>query len=269
MKALWVLQQNLINDEDADGMIKAVSDIGDTAHPIHVVPFSYEIPDISYKNGPIIPYGGTNWINSIYLKKMWTLFFNENFRYSVALKHYGKHMFNSDAVFMKMKDFSPSLFEDEQLFIRPDKDLKEFAGHVVYKNTFMKWLKEIQGKGYLVNEETEILVSKASRVDCEWRIFVVDGKPISGSQYRIDYYCKTNPNVPKEVFDFVENMVKIWTPSPVFVMDICKVNDELSILEIGDFHSAGWYESDKVKVMQAVSDYAKGIYAKEKRDILQ
>lgn len=260
MKTLWVLQQNLINDEDAKGMVQAVTDIGDLAHPIDVIPFSYEIPELSYKNGPIIPYGGTNWINTIYTKNVWTLFFNENFRYSTALSHYGKHMFNSDATFMKMGDFSPSMFEDDCVFIRPDKDLKEFAGHVIFKNTFMKWLNEIKGKGYLVNEDTEILVSKASRVDCEWRIFMVEGKPISGSQYRLDYYCKTSPNVPQEVYDFTVEMAKIWTPSPVFVMDICKVNDELSILEIGDFHSAGWYESDKVKVMKAVSDYAKANY---------
>lgn len=261
MQTLWVLQKNLINDEDADGMIKVVSEIGDIPHPVTVIPFSYDIPSVTH-DGPIIPYGGTNWINTIYKNNIWTLFFNENFLYSTAINNYGKHMFNSDAVFMKMRDFSPSLFEDDSIFIRPDKDLKEFAGHVVSKNAFMAWMTKIKGQGYLVNEDTEIMVSKASRIDCEWRIFMVNGQPISGSQYRKDYYCKTDPHVPEEVYQFASNMVKIWQPSSIFVMDICKVNDELSILEIGDFHSAGWYDSDKLKVMKAVSDFAKEHYEK-------
>jgi len=28
------------------------------------------------------------------------------------------------------------------------------------------------------------------------------------------------------------------------------------VLEIGDLHSAGWYASDKTKIIKAVTDYA-------------
>lgn len=254
MKVLWVVQKNLINDTDGQGLVDAIISTGDEVLPVYIVPFSNEIPEVDF-DGCVIPYGGTNWINHIFSKGLWTLFFNENFRYSKYVEMYGKNVFNSDAVFMKMGDFSPSRFEDDMLFIRPDKDLKEFAGYVVHKDSFSDWLSKIKSQGYLVNEDTDILVAKASKVDCEWRLFVVDGQVVSGSQYRINYYCKTDPRVPDRVLEYASRMIKIWQPSPVFVMDICEVNGELSILELGDFHSAGWYDSDKAKIIKAVSDY--------------
>lgn len=54
---------------------------------------------------------------------------------------------------------------------------------------------------------------------------------------------------------FAKKMADLWSPAPVFVLDVCELNGELYIMEIGDFHSAGWYLSDKQKIVKVVSDF--------------
>jgi hypothetical protein len=252
-----------MNCSDFTGMIDAIKSVGLQVETLNMPPFDYSnIRDIDY-DGPIIPYGGTNFIEKIRKTKKWMCWFNDNFQYKLALQFYGKYMFNSDANCMKMKDFNPSLYPtDECLFIRPNLDLKEFAGDTMYPLEFMEWYGKIKGQGCDIGEETDIVVAKASKIDDEWRIFVVDSKPISGSLYRRDHYLTKYENVPDKVYEFVEKMLKIWKPADVCVMDVCSLKKELFVLEMGDFHSAGFYLSDKTKIIRAVSELAEINYNK-------
>lgn len=261
MKPLWAIQGGIINDQDAQGMIEAITNLNLPYEILQIAPFDYtNIPDINY-NGPIIPYGGTKFIDALRLIKPWVCFFNDNFRYHIAIKHYGWHMFNSDGQYMKMSEFSPSNYtKGEYLFIRPDKDIKEFAGNVVKPEDFMGWYRDIQGKGMDVNEDTEIIVSQASKINREWRTFIVDGVVVSASQYRKDHSLSKNADVPQEVYSFSKKMADLWSPAPVFVLDVCELKGELFVMEIGDFHSAGWYLSDKQKIIKAISDYTEKIF---------
>lgn len=255
MKPLWAIQKALLNDADSVGMKEALDKNNIPYRAIDVIPFMEEIPFVDY-DGPVIPYGGTKFIEKIKGNPKWACFFNDNFRYHIHLEKFGSHMFNGDGKYMRMKDFSPSMYKKgEFLFIRPDKDIKEFAGNVIQPEDFMSWYRKIQGKGWDVNEETEIIVATASKIHNEWRTYVVDGKVVSGSRYRYDHYLSISADVPSKVYDYVQEMIKIWQPAPVFVMDICDVNDDLKILELGDLHSCGWYDSDKEKILVAVTDY--------------
>lgn len=262
MKPLWAIQKFAVNDSDSKGMIDAITSLDLKYHILDIPPFDYDnIEPVDY-DGPVIPYGGTKFIDAIKGKKGWFCVFNDNFKYSIAVQKLGDRMFNVDGQFMKMKDFCPSSFKKhEYLFIRPDKDIKEFAGNVIKPEDFMRWRTQIDGKGWGVNENTDILVSTASRIDEEWRMFVVDNEVIDGSRYRKDRYQSIDRETPDKVFDYVRETIKIWQPAPFFVMDICRVSDSLSVLEIGDLHSAGWYESDKTKIIKAISEYVenKGI----------
>ena len=237
-------------------MIDAITSLGLVHHILEIPPFCYDnIQPISY-NGSVIPYGGTKFIDAIKGKKGWHCVFNDNFKYSVAVNKLGDRMFNADGLFMKMKDFSPSMFKDQDnLFIRPDKDIKEFAGNVIKPDDFIRWYRQIESKGWGVNENTDILVAPASRVDEEWRTYVVNSVVVDGSRYRKNRYQSIDHDFPNSVYDYAMEIVKIWQPAPFFVLDICRVNNDLNVLEIGDLHSAGWYASDKKKIIKAVSDY--------------
>ena len=256
MKPLWAIQKMAVNDDDSKDMLAVIERLGLSCHILEIPPFDYSnIVPVNYE-GPVIPYGGTKFIDAIKDQKGWFCVFNDNFKYSIAVDKLGDRMFNSDGKFMKMKDFSAGLFRDnEHVFVRPDKDIKEFAGNVVKPNEFMIWKTQIEAKGWGVNDNTDILVAPASRVDEEWRTYVVNNEVIDGSRYRKGGYQSIVHDVPDIVYDYVKDTIKIWQPASFFVIDICRVNDTLHVLEIGDLHSAGWYASDKFKVIKAVSDY--------------
>lgn len=201
MKPLWAVQGGIINDDDAQGMLDAFKALNLPYEILQVAPFDYEnIPDVNYK-GHIIPYGGTKFIDALRLIKPWVCFFNDNFKYHLAIEKYEKYMFNSDGEYMKMSRFSPSNYKKgEYLFIRPDKDIKEFPGNTIKPEDFMTWYRSLQGKGMDVNEDTETIVSQSSNINREWRTFVVDGNIISASQYRKDHYLTKNADVPEAVY---------------------------------------------------------------------
>ena len=259
MKPLWAIQKFAVNDSDSKGMIDAITSLGLQHHILNIPPFCYDNIEPPIYWGPVIPYGGTKFIDAIKGKEGWFCVFNDDFKYPVAMKYLGDRMFNGDGKVMKMKDFSPSMFPEssgqDYLFIRPDKDIKEFAGNVVKVAEFMRWRKKLDGQGWGVNEETDIIVAPASRIDEEWRIFVVDNQVIDGSRYRLNHYMSIEHDVPEKVFDYVRDTIKIWQPAPFFVIDICRVSDNLRVLEIGDLHSAGWYATDKFKIIHAVSNF--------------
>ena len=256
MQPLWAIQKFAVNDDDSKGMIIAIESLGLKHHVLDIPPFDYNhIEPVPY-DGPVIPYGGTKFIDAIKGKSGWLCVFNDNFKYSIAVQKLGSRMFNADGQFMKMGDFSPSLFKGQKyLFIRPDKDIKEFAGNVIKPSDFMQWRNRVEARGEGVNWDTEILVAPASRVDEEWRTFVVDNQVIDGSRYRQNHLLSVDHHVPESVFNFVRETIKIWQPAPFFVLDVCRVNDVLHVLEIGDLHSAGWYATDKALVIKAVSEY--------------
>lgn len=255
MKALWAVQKFAINDIDGGEMTDAIVSIGADHAVLTIPPFDYSNIVPPDHNGPVIPYGGTHFIEAIMGKPGWFCVFNDNFRYQVATAKLGSRMFNSDGEHMPLKCFDPVKFKDHEfIFARPDKDTKEFAGMVVKPMELFEWIMSARGMDHL--ENIDILVAPASRIDQEWRLYVVDSNIVSGSQYRVNHTYKVSADVPQNVLDYANEAIKLWQPAPFFVIDICRVGDSLSVLEIGDLHSAGWYASDKKATIKAVTEYA-------------
>ena len=261
MKVLWAIQRFAINDNDGTEIPSAIEKAEQETTVLEIPPFQYDNIVCPDHDGPIIPYGGTKMIEAIMEDKDWTCWFNDQFKYHIEMEKLNERMFNGDGKYMRLRDFCPSLWKEHKyVFIRPDKDTKEFAGNVVKPEEFMRWFKKLQkvnsSEYWGVDEDTEVIVAPASRVDEEWRLFVVNNCIISGSRYRANHTLSIDPHVPQEALDYARETIEIWQPAPVFVIDICRVSNDLHVLEIGDFHSAGFYASDKELIVKAVSEYA-------------
>lgn len=253
----WMVQKNLLSISES-GDCKKIKDAcekyGYKYEGIDVIPFSGDVPIIN-PNDPIVFYGGTGWINNIYnkYKNIKGIFFNPNSVFTNWVKKY--KTLNSDAKETTLIELSKENIDgDTFLFIRPVSDLKEFNGSVMTFEDIKNWNNKIK----FANEDfgnIPIVVGEAYNISHEWRLFIINGKVITGSQYRTYFVLNTNESVPQNVIDFAEEQARIYSPSDIFVMDVCKCSNELYVLEVGCFNSAGFYLSNIDKIVNEVSKY--------------
>ena len=259
----WVIQLNLGKDDDAQRMHAECRRLGLECELLKIIPFSETLPNVS-NEGPTIFYGGTNWINSIHRSKLWVpgVWFDETaFLYSTSMQKYGEDLLNSSAEVMSLHEFPEwaagrRADPDHQFFIRPLRDLKEFAGDVVRYSDFKDWADRISFGGYTITPNTQIIVGEPYRIRREWRCFVVDQRVIAASQYRADHCLDVTPGAPEEIVTFTEQMAKKWSPERAFVMDVGICGSRPYVIENNCINSAGFYATDIELIVKELSALA-------------
>jgi hypothetical protein len=270
MKIRWVSQSNL-GKHYHDEIEVACKNLGLEFIPQKAIPFSDAVPNVP-TDKPTIFYGATNWINNIYESGKWNpgTFFNPEsilthwiHKYKENALNYGCFITNLDQLgeFEAAFHYESAFWEDGMAFIRPVSDQKEFAGQVISLSDLSEWRNRVMtdvpdfGK-------VPIIVSKPVGISHEWRLFIVNGEVSSGSHYRSYLDLKIDPDMPKEVIDFAKERIKEYSPAPVFVMDIGASGNNLYVIEIGCFNSAGFYAADVEKIVHDVSKYVSDNYGK-------
>lgn len=254
----WVVQNNL-GKHYCEDIEQACKSLNMEFVPQHIVPFSSKLPDVDTEK-PAIFYGATNWINNIYQSNRWKpgVFFNPESTLDNWIKRYGDRALNYDGEITTFAEITKrSIADDEQFFVRPCSDQKEFAGSVMTFAEIKNWQNKMSGDvGWIA--DIPILFGRPYGIAHEWRLFMVNGRVSSGSHYRTYHKLKEDPNVPPEVIKFGEEMAAVYSPSPVFVLDVGQSGDNLHVIEIGCFNSAGFYASDVERIIFDVSQYAIG-----------
>lgn len=252
----WVVQQNLGKSSDTDRVMAAARENGCRVIGIDVIPFSTDLPDVP-SDMPTVFYGATQFINNVFLSGMWSpgAFYDpETFRFSRYLLEYGESMLNSSVELTTIDLFGSIERDPEKLiFIRPDRDLKEFAGDVIRTGDFQQWAKRVSHGGYTVTGDCPIVIAEPVGISCEWRTFVVNGRVVAGSQYRCNRILDVKESLPYRVRMFVEEHAQRWSPASVFSFDVAQSGDELYVLELGCFNSSGFYGSDIELLIKEIS----------------
>jgi hypothetical protein len=102
---------------------------------------------------------------------------------------------------LKEVDAAPQRF-----FVRPVADNKAFSGQLFYGSDILEWRKKIiEGQHDILN--IPIIVSTPKTITKEYRLFFVDGKMSSASQYRYMGRLKVDSNVPETVVLWAEGLV--------------------------------------------------------------
>lgn len=265
----WICQTNLGSQDDIRKIRAACEKYEYGFYGVDVVPFSDEIgidPDII--EGETIFYGATRWIERVSRQGGFHpgTFLNKESVSSVWLRKYGFCCINATGYYdpetpltfndPRLVDYAKIYSVDGYIFVRPDKDDKLFAGQVVKVEDLLDWSEKVCFYEEFKNEP--IIISQPERIKTEWRLFIVNGEVVSGSQYRSDGRLDVRPGYPEDIVPWVHERIENYEPSPVFVMDVCKVfeHDEYMIIEVGCFNSAGFYGSDIDKIVNKVSTFA-------------
>src|SRR5208283_6070510 len=130
---------------------------------------------------------------------------NDNFHYNKWKEHWGDNLLNSEAVVGQLGTIQPIW---DKLFIRPCKDTKAFTGLVLRKGDFECWRHDQLTSGrdpQWLSAETEVVASPYQELLAEYRFFVVDGKIITSSMYKLGLRVVYDEYVNPSVTDFCED----------------------------------------------------------------
>ena len=255
----YVIQENLFREHHFTTLTNHLYRHGLEYEIVKYIPFVQKLPVLTTRkdvwffgsiNGGKVsePYG---WNPGI--------IFNENFNFDVYLKQYGDYLLNSDAKIQEV-DYVPNWLEGEK-FIRPTHDTKSFESNLYTSGQWNKYIEELQEVGgsftmMKLREETKMLyASPKPDIQQEIRCWVVDGKVVTTSQYRIGRRISMqNMDNNEEVYIFCKDMLKIYQPAKAFVIDICLYNNDWRIMELGCINHCGFYDADMSKLIQSLEN---------------
>ncbi len=267
----WVIEENPINGNETK-LRNACDELGIPWMGIETIPFDYDFPldmclNEKYEN---IYYGSVRFIQRI-REKYYPLgiFFNyETFTMRFLRENcdnaYVLNNMSSSTIlpFWRFIQKSHEREDTEELFCRPNNDLKCFDGEVRTMKRLREWHAKLPETNFRdpfsVSRDTEILIGDVFHIEKEWRVLVVNGKVITGTQYRQKHMTYIANNVPDNLVFFVETICRHYTPYTVFVMDIALCADGLYyVLECGCANSAGLYNMNVKEYVKSLTEQVK------------
>jgi hypothetical protein len=258
----WVIQDNIANEERTSALIQNIDRFGQKVHLVKVVPFVGEImPDLDFDDEKVICFGSYSMRHQAN-KKGWFpgVYDMEWFPYQSLIEVLGNRVLNDESVFGEFGEINP---EYEEFFIRPTHDGKEFAGTIKSKGQLKEWQAKVIKLGRddfsgVLRAQTEVMCSPLKKIYDEFRYFVVDGKVVTGSQYKLGkrvVYGDTDYNIPvaQEFVDVLNDHI-----SHPFVIDIALTDDGYKVIELNTLNCAGFYAADMQKLVAALIKYECG-----------
>jgi hypothetical protein len=269
----WVVQSNLYKEHSFQELIRLLTVMEIPYTLVKPLPFTLKLahPDADLSgqdigaieepyidnNQPIMVCGAYT-MSKIAKDRGWTpgAFINENFEFDAWCKNWGKeNMLNGNAIVSTVGEVNvPDNWT--KLFARPTEDTKSFAGKVFHRDDFRSWISSVRKiEGFSTLEpDTRIMIAPLQNIFCEYRLFVVDKKIVTGSLYKLRDQVIYNSLIDQSVLDYANKMIEMWQPDRAFVMDVAITSEGHKIVEINNINSSGFYASDLSKFIMAIED---------------
>lgn len=261
----WLLERDVFH-EDLDPIKEAIASAGMEYKEVRYIPmgadnnfFDYYVPTEC-----VIPYGSINFTAAINREISWVPGVWGN-RKTLECTHYyprlGKYLLNDDYIMLpygemlRRSDFLfNTLGKNTQLFVRPSSPSKTFTGQTISGYHYEDDVKRLGF--YDVEPESLVIVSSPKDIDVEWRMIVIDGKVVAGSQYKTETLTQIREGYPDEVLSYAQEIANAYRLDDAYVIDVAKSNGELKLIEVNSFSSSGWYLADKPAIVSAAADLA-------------
>lgn len=256
----WVIQDNLYDEDGYVRFIDSLDRMGEQYDIVKVIPFAHELsPDIDYSDEHTIVMGSDALVK-VSEKKGWKpgAFTNENFDHRVWQKIYGNELLNHEAKSCKFKDINPK--ELTEFFIRPALDFKVFAGTKMNQDDFVKWQDKVisySGKELSEFMDITVIISPLKNILQEYRFFIVDGRIVAHSTYKVGGRVTTDVPVDRDAVLYAQQMSYHWRPHVAYVMDVARVTDGFKVIEFNCINSAGFYAADCQNIISSIRSLVK------------
>lgn len=267
MRPIWLIESGVYRSE-ADGLLAEIRRQSMTGE---LVPYAA----LKQGNTPIvggralgdgacaIGYGTFPFARQIELHHCWTpgAWCNPaTLDCAVYYAHFGRFLLNEHYAILpgveaiRQADWLFDRFAcDGRLFVRPTACDKLFVGRAVSREDFASILSPAR-----YDPATLVVVAPSRPITREWRLIVLEGRVIGGSQYAENSRRSIRAELPADVRAFAERMLAAvhWRPDPVFMLDICESAGALCLVELNGFSTSWLYACDLASVIAEVSGFA-------------
>jgi len=166
----------------------------------------------------------------------------------------------ADALFLTLRDIPDRLPREERAwFMRPVDDSKAQPGQVRSATEIIQLaarvleLDEDEIPSGSLRHDTELMLTEPVRILQEWRIWVVDDVVQTASLYKEGNRIIYRHEIDPDALEFAERLVRLNPGyARAYVMDVCRVEEGLRLLETNCINAAGFYAADLAKLAQAI-----------------
>lgn len=183
--------------------------------------------------------GSYSLTRNVYKERKEAVFSLDKYKFDDFIAIFGSENFvNHDA---KIVNYKKIVWEDYAYFLRPVNDDKSFNGGVYSKND-------------VINCHEDVIVAKVKKINKEHRFFIIDGKIVTASLYKVNGLISTSDVIDEGAIEFAESMIK-KVNFPGFVIDIATIGNEYKIVELNCLNASGFYEINLYKLIDSVERY--------------
>ena len=257
----WIVQENMHREDGFVSLVEGLQRLDIPHQIVKVVPFSDELPDDEQTIPPLAPEGpvmvcGSTTLAKIAARRGWSpgSFLNDQHDYRAWLSHYGDNLLNAEARVCRFGDVEPIW---SPFFIRPCEDSKTFAGQVTDWDDFQEWQHKVIAlrETYTsLDANTMVTYSPVRQIFNEVRFFVVDGKIVGKSLYKLGSRVTYSDIVDDDAVAFAQSMIDRWQPARAFVIDTALTDEGHKVVEINCINSAGFYAIDVMSFIIAIEE---------------
>ncbi|CAM6006433.1 unnamed protein product [Sphagnum balticum] len=228
---------------------------------IQFVPFSHELfPEVD-RSENLFPLGTTSLIR-LAQQEHWKpgVFLNYDFDQRIWSRELTAFTLN-ESTFSQLAD---AVLVEDKMFIRPTSPINSFGGQVVSRDCFDAWREsayELPTNGYdSVTPDTMVALSPVKKIDSEYQVFVVSGKPVTASRYRFHGVpMHRNADLNNELLIAATAVCDHWLPHPHCVLDFANTEQGMRLIEINCLNCSGFYRCDIRKLVSELVNATKAI----------
>lgn len=137
------------------------------------------------------------------------------------------------------------------LFVKPLEQMKLFNGLVIQDQQDIGHAHfEKYRKWFNPDHAVKLLVSPAMQVDTEYRVVVINKRVITASTYSMH-----DADVPEHVITFAQSAANIWSPMPVYVLDVATTDQGNRIVEYNQFGTSAMYACDQEEIVKSLESF--------------
>ncbi|WP_412555114.1 ATP-grasp domain-containing protein [Shimia sp. MIT1388] len=148
---------------------------------------------------------------------------------------------------------------DRLWFLRPVEDSKEIPGRVMAAQEIadlsarVAALPEDELPVGSLRADTMVMLTEPQAIDEEWRLWVVADCIVTYSRYKQSGQVGYVHDIPEDALRFGQKMAQLNSGyAPAYVMDICRTERGLRIIETNGINAAGFYAADLEPLIHAI-----------------